>query len=59
MNDAAQTQLTEVFAALERGEPDAMGRLVEAVYPELKRLARYHLSRERKGHTQRTNIDQH
>jgi RNA polymerase sigma factor (TIGR02999 family) len=37
----------------------AMGRLIEAVYPELKRLAHFHLARERPGHTLNTTAIVH
>lgn len=35
----------------EAGDRAAFNKLVEVMYPELKRLARYHLSKERSNHT--------
>ena len=36
------------------GEPHALDKLVSLVYQELRRLAHYHLRRERSGHTLQT-----
>ena len=49
MNEAKA--LTAMLGAVRSGAPDARTRLIEAVYPELKRLARSQLRRERGGHT--------
>jgi RNA polymerase sigma factor (TIGR02999 family) len=46
--DAEVTQLLQEWA---KGEPQAMTRLMEAVYPELRQIAARHLRRERKEHT--------
>jgi len=46
--------VTELIAALRRGEPDAEARLAAAMYPELRRLARRSLATERDGHTLQT-----
>lgn len=40
-----------LVAAARRAEPGAMERLIEAVYPQLRRMAHAHLARERDGHT--------
>lgn len=43
--------LSSLLARVDDGDMDAFAKLIEAVYPELKRLARYHLASERPGHT--------
>jgi RNA polymerase sigma factor (TIGR02999 family) len=43
--------VTQLLAAVERGDPDAVGRLWPLVYDELRRLAGAHMARERAGHT--------
>ena len=43
--------ITQLLAAVERGEPDAVGRLWPLVYDELRRLAGAQMARERAGHT--------
>jgi RNA polymerase sigma-70 factor (ECF subfamily) len=43
--------LTTMLIGVRAGQPNADTRLIEAVYPELKRLARSYLRRERSGHT--------
>lgn len=43
--------VTEMLAAMRRGEPAAADRLIPVVYAELHRLAELQLSRERAGHT--------
>jgi RNA polymerase sigma factor (TIGR02999 family) len=45
---AAVTQLLQEWSA---GDPDALNRLAPLVEPELKRIARRYLFRERPGHT--------
>ncbi len=47
-------QIRELIAALDRGEEDALNPLVEAIYPDLKRLAHFQLARERPNHTLNT-----
>lgn len=49
----------ELLAAVDRGEAGALDRLVEAVYPELKRLAHFQLALERPGHTLNTTAIVH
>jgi len=44
-------QVTEVLAAMARGEADAAERLLPLVYSELKGLARARMARERPGQT--------
>jgi hypothetical protein len=45
------SNISELLAAVDRGEPGALDELVAAVYPELKRLAHLQLAGERPGHT--------
>lgn len=51
--------LGTLLARIDSGEPGAFDELVEAVYPELKRLARYHLRSERPSHTLNTTAIVH
>jgi RNA polymerase sigma factor (TIGR02999 family) len=48
---AEREQVTEVLAAMARGEADAAERLLPLVYSELKVLARARMARERPGQT--------
>lgn len=43
--------VTRLLRELGRGDPSAAEKLVPLVYGELRRLANYHLRRERPGHT--------
>lgn len=43
--------ITEILATLGAGDQEALKSLVPLVYDELRRLARYHLNRERSDHT--------
>jgi RNA polymerase sigma factor (TIGR02999 family) len=43
--------LTLLFHAVQRGEPDAAGVLIAQVYSELRELARAKMAREQPGHT--------
>jgi RNA polymerase sigma factor (TIGR02999 family) len=56
---AANNDVSALLAAVDAGEPGALDRLVEAVYPELKRLAHFELARERPGHTLSTTAIVH
>jgi RNA polymerase sigma factor (TIGR02999 family) len=49
MTEAAD--ITALLLAWNQGEEEARGRLVEAVYAELRRLAQRHLRRERAEHS--------
>jgi RNA polymerase sigma factor (TIGR02999 family) len=51
--------IPRLLNALERGDPDALDRLVEAVYPDLKRMAHFQLAQERRGHTLNTTAIVH
>ncbi len=59
MTQSQQDNLVDLLAAVERGEADAFNRLVEAVYPELKRLAHFQLAGERPNHTLNTTAIVH
>jgi len=43
--------LTQMLAAWRNGNQDAGQQLFEVTYPELRRLAAWHLRQERPGHT--------
>ena len=43
--------VTQLLDAIERGDPDAAGRLWPLVYDELRRLAGAQMAREKAGHT--------
>jgi RNA polymerase sigma factor (TIGR02999 family) len=58
-DDKNDKKLSELLAAVDRGEAGALDRLVEAVYPELKRLAHFQLALERPGHTLNTTAIVH
>lgn len=51
--------IARLLEAVDRDEPGALGELVEAVYPELKRLAHFQLAREGRGHTLSTTAIVH
>jgi RNA polymerase sigma-70 factor (ECF subfamily) len=44
-----QHDLTGLLAAWKDGNADALDRLIDVVYPELRRIARQHLNRRRAG----------
>lgn len=49
-----QQDIESLLLAVEDGQPGAFDRLIEAIYPDLKRLAHFQLARERHGHTLNT-----
>jgi len=49
MKNPAQRDITGLLAAWSAGDADALDRLIELVYPELRRIARQHLARRRIG----------
>ncbi len=49
--DSSPGEITRLLAELRAGNSDAESRLLEAVYPELRRMAGRYLARERAGHT--------
>jgi RNA polymerase sigma-70 factor, ECF subfamily len=50
-NVAKSGDLTTLLTRARSGDPQAAPRFVEAVYPELRRLAQMYMRRERGGHT--------
>ena len=59
MADQEQREITEALAALSRGVPEAMDRLMPMVYRELKRIAHRQLGAEAQGHTLSTTAVVH
>jgi RNA polymerase sigma-70 factor, ECF subfamily len=51
MEPSAPGEITGLLLAMRNGDPTAESRLLSLVYGELHRLAQYHMSRERAGHT--------
>jgi RNA polymerase sigma factor (TIGR02999 family) len=49
MTNDIQRDITGMLAAWNRGNADALDRLMDLVYPELRRIARRHLERWRAG----------
>jgi len=47
-------QVTQLLADWRNGDRDALDKLIPVVEPELHRLARHYMSREREGHTLQT-----
>jgi RNA polymerase sigma-70 factor (ECF subfamily) len=47
----AETQLTKLLQAWGQGDAEALDRLTPLIYGELRKLARFHMSREAPGHT--------
>jgi RNA polymerase sigma-70 factor (ECF subfamily) len=45
------TSVTQLLQQWRAGDPGALGRLTPMIYPELRRLARIHMRKERDGHT--------
>jgi len=48
---AGQGHLTQLLQAWSEGDPDALSKLTPLIYSELRKLARFHMSREAPGHT--------
>lgn len=59
MADQQEQRITEALAALSRGAPEAMDRLMPLVYRELKRIAHRQLGAEAGGHTLSTTAVVH
>lgn len=59
MSDDNKDEVSELLAAIDRGEEGALDELVAAIYPELKRLAHFQLAGERPGHTLNTTAIVH
>jgi RNA polymerase sigma factor (TIGR02999 family) len=54
MSTAPATEVTRLLREFRPGDDHAASRLVELIYPELKKLARAQLRRERAGHDLQT-----
>lgn len=54
MHGTASQPVSELLAQWSNGDEESLRRLVPLVYNELRRLARYHLRRERPDHTLQT-----
>ncbi|AHG88571.1 RNA polymerase sigma factor [Gemmatirosa kalamazoonensis] len=59
MPEQHEQEITEALAALSRGAPEAMDRLMPLVYRELKRIAHRQLGAESRGHTLSTTAVVH
>jgi RNA polymerase sigma factor (TIGR02999 family) len=59
MADQHEQEINEALAAVSRGAPEAMGRLMPLVYRELKRIAHRQLAAEASGHTLSTTAVVH
>jgi len=44
-------RVRDLLDAIDRGEEGALEELVSVIYPDLKKLARFQLAKERRGHT--------
>jgi RNA polymerase sigma factor (TIGR02999 family) len=51
MTPAPSPQITELLQAWSAGDQSAIGKIVKLIYPELHRIARKHLRRERPDHS--------
>jgi len=51
LTPVASEQITAILATLRSGDQEALKSLIPLVYDELRRLAQYHLKRERPDHT--------
>ena len=51
MTSERPRDISTLFAAWGNGDEEALGQLICAVYPELRRMARQHLQRRQPGHT--------
>jgi RNA polymerase sigma factor (TIGR02999 family) len=54
VNENASGEVSKLLAAWSAGEPGADERLFALVYEELRKLAAYHMRRERPGHSLQT-----
>src|SRR4029077_12387 len=51
---ATGEDVTDLLRAVQNGDKQAEGRLIQLIYPELRRLARRQMRRERPNHTLQT-----
>lgn len=52
---ASPQEITQLLMKWSEGDRDALDRLTQLVYPELRRIARQHMRRESPGHTLQTS----
>ena len=52
--DAASAEITTLLRAWSGGDPSALARLTEQVYPDLRLMARRYMTNERRGNTLQT-----
>jgi RNA polymerase sigma factor (TIGR02999 family) len=55
MAPLSQRQVTQLLVDWSNGNSEALNELIPHIYQELKRLARYHMRRERADHTLQTS----
>jgi RNA polymerase sigma factor (TIGR02999 family) len=51
VSEVSSKRITEILATFAGGDQEALKSLIPLVYDELRRLAKYHLNRERSDHT--------
>jgi RNA polymerase sigma factor (TIGR02999 family) len=51
VSEVSSKRITEILATFAGGDQEALKSLIPLVYDELRRLAQYHLNRERSDHT--------
>ena len=56
---AESPDIATLLEAIGRSEPGAMDELVRVIYPDLRRIAHFHLVKERPGHTLNTTAIVH
>jgi RNA polymerase sigma factor (TIGR02999 family) len=54
MTLSSRQQITDLLVKWSNGDRSALDKLIPQVYDELRRLAHYHMSKERQGHTLQT-----
>ena len=54
MPAASKAGITELLDAWSNGDQSALNKLVELILPDLRRIAKHHLDRERPGHSLQT-----
>jgi len=59
VEDLQGQRVRDLLDAIDRGQEGALEELVTVIYPDLKRLARFQLAKERRGHTLNTTAIVH